>query len=233
MRVPSKSVINLIGGLGLALILVAGLLVGVAPLVAASFDLRAQTRATQATNNTFQAQLATLQSEQANIARIERELAELRREIPAADNADEVVEEIVRAATAAGGVIDRITVELPEAWSARTATEAEELLERRISSAPAADSTAEAGATPDPQASAPAPDDTGESGATPAPQASALQLPVQITVELPDAAAFAALLDQLAASERLLDVSRAVMTPVGSVFRAEVDVHALVANGGR
>lgn len=124
----SRNAINGLGAIALVLILGLGLGLVALPRLLSALDYRSQTQSTAVQNATYQTQLATLEAAAANQDATTSAIEELQVALPSAAERDSVVEAIADASTTAGLTVDSIAIEPAAAWSARTYSEAAELL---------------------------------------------------------------------------------------------------------
>jgi len=189
------------------------------PLFTAAQSQTAAVVQTATANAAYQARLEQLRAAQKDLSATATRVAELRRQIPAANDFDDVFQVVNAAAAESGATVSSVKPGDAQAYAARTAAVV------------AAGSTSGGGAAPQPSAS-PSPDgtsatdstagSTGAAGATgaatPAPAADSprRQIPVVVTMNVPDAASAAAFLDALAKGPRIITVTEAALSGSGS-----------------
>ncbi|WP_345802276.1 hypothetical protein AAIB33_04045 [Microbacterium sp. AZCO] len=119
-----KQLITIIGLVVTLGIVALGTAAVAAPMVAQAFAVDAQTASVAATNATYETQLATLQEQQKHQDEIEASVADLQKQIPGADQFDDVFEVVANAASASGVTIVSVTAGETVAFAPRTAADA-------------------------------------------------------------------------------------------------------------
>ncbi len=199
-----KQLINLLGIVVVAAVVVGGFLLFAAPALAQASSIGAQTQQVAQTNQTYQAQVSALRAKKAQFDAIKADVSALRKQIPAVDQRDDVFELVAHAATAAGVSVVRVTASDSQSWTVRAGAD------QADPSAP----SGSASPSPAPQSTpAPSPAPTAGAGAggttapTPTPAGPAqTQVPFVIVIAAPTPAAAAAFIDRLGDGPRLLSI---------------------------
>lgn len=200
----SKQLVNLIGAVASAAIILLGVVVFALPLFSSAGATAAAADDVAAQNRTQQTVLDALTAQAADMAALRAEVDELRAEIPEAAHLDDILLLAVDAADDNGGVLTSLIPAATEPFAPRT--------EAGAATAPTADGTAEATpepATADASAGAAA---AGNAAATAPPAHAPEQVPVTVVIEAGDVAAATRALDALRAGPRLVAVTKATVT---------------------
>lgn len=199
MNLP-KQLINLVGIVVVAGVIVAGLALVALPMWSGAQTTEASVRSVAQTNDVYAIQVDTLVAADSRMDEITRELAELRREIAGDPQLDDVFEIVVAAATGTGAVIESVTAGEIAPWTPREPVTA-------IGEASPSDAPPTEEPSPEPDEAVPDAEGTVEGGEQSAPTDGLppqQQVPVTIEVTVVDAAAAAAFVDALGRGPRLL-----------------------------
>lgn len=215
MRIPAQ-LVNLLGIVVTAAILIAGVALLALPLYGQSQTTDSEARTVAQTNELYTTQVAALEADAERLPEILAAVDALQNGIPAHPQLDDVHELVNAAAGETGAVVVSVTATGPDPWAPRTQVSA---ITGEAAPAASAETTqatdAAASASVDPNAASP---ETGEPApADPAASADPGTSPQQqvtatITVQVPDAATAAAFLEILRGGPRLIGVDRAVLT---------------------
>ena len=225
----TKSLINLVGALVTAAIVVLAVVFGVMPLLGQAFTAFGDTAQAGATNATYEAQISALQKQKARKGEIDAAVQDLRTQIPAVPDLDRAFDVIAGSAERSGAVITAITREDLASYAPRKAP---------VPAGPGADAAAKAQTAPQPtpqptggsdpvaqakgtaaQASSAA-DQTSQAAGASAPAAGGgsagtgevrQQIPLTVTATAPEMTAVQTFLDGLRGSGRLLGVDKATV----------------------
>jgi hypothetical protein len=219
MKIPAQ-LVNLLGIVVTAAILVAGVALLALPIYGQSQTTESEARTVAQTNEVYATQVSALEKDAKRLPDILATVGNLQTGIPPQPKLDDVHELVNTAAGEAGAVVVSVTVTGPDAWTPRT--QIGQLPGTTTAPAPSAAAVpgAEADASTDASA-APATDAAaGADGAAPADSAAGegaeaspqQQVTATITVEVPDASSAAAFLQVLRGGPRLIGVDRAVLT---------------------
>ncbi|MCE4027660.1 GspMb/PilO family protein [Microbacterium sp. Au-Mic1] len=146
----TKSLINLIGALVAAVIVVLAVVFGVLPLLGQAFSAFGDTAQAGVTNTAYESQITALQKEKARKSEIDAAVQDLRTQIPAVPDLDRAFDVIAGSAQASGVVITTIVREDLATYAPRTAP---------VPAGPGSAAAAKAKAAPQPT-----PQPTGPSG---------------------------------------------------------------------
>ncbi|WP_417562877.1 hypothetical protein [Microbacterium sp.] len=240
MSLP-KQLINLLGLLAVAAVIVLGAVAVALPLYTQSQSTDGETLRVQQTNNGYAIQVQTLQAAKKNLPQTEQEVAQLRAQISAPDHLDDAFEIAIKAAQAADSTITSMTTGDIEAFVPRTAV-GEDGKAAAPTPAPttdtaAADPTASAAPTADGTSSS-STTDAATSTPTGAPTADQrTQAPLTITVSVPSPDAAAKFLDGLRKGPRLIAIVHSTLTgsaasaDTAATYTLAVDALAFVRTG--
>ncbi|VXB54900.1 conserved exported hypothetical protein [Microbacterium sp. 8M] len=246
----TKSLINLVGALVAAAILVLAAIVGVMPLLGQAFGAFGDAVQTGATNATYEAQISALQKQKARKGEIDAAVQDLRTQIPAVPDLDRAFDVIAGSAERSGAVITAITRGDLASYAPRKAP---------VPAGPGADAAAKAQTAPQPTpqptggsdpvaqakstaaqassaadqtsqaAGASAPAAGGSTAATAATADVRQQIPLTVTATAPDMTAAQNFLDGLRGSGRLLGVDKATVQGGDGNLSITLDLVAFVA----
>jgi hypothetical protein len=221
-----KQLVNLVGLVVVIAVVVAGTLLIGLPMISQSFVTGAQAAQVDQANLGTAAQVAGLEKEKKDLDALTATVNALQRQIPAVNKQDDVFEIVASASTATGVTVQSVKADVPESWTARTTIESADGSTAdgasSASTAAGAGTTATPAPTPAPSTSA-APSTT----ATPAPTPEQ-QIPFEIIVEVPNAAAAAAFVDALGKGPRLLGIVHAALDDSQSKLLLTVNALAFV-----
>lgn len=219
----TKEIQNILGGLAVAAVLAAGLLLGAVPLFLESRTVEAQADSVVSTNEMYEVQVAQLRENQDRFDEIKESITTLRSQIPASDRLDEVFEIINSAAAATGVTIESAMAGERAVWVARAAP-GEEAAPGTAAGPEAA--APEAAPTEDAAASESA------EGASETPAEAEVppdnEVPFTMVVTTPDTAAAARFIDALGAGPRLLSITHVVMSETNGEFSLTIDALTFV-----
>ncbi|WP_106813668.1 hypothetical protein [Microbacterium timonense] len=213
MKIPAQ-LVNLLGIVVIAAILLAGVALIALPLYGQAQATDSETRTVSQTNDIYVAQVTQLQTDADRMPQISADVETLRRGIPVIPQLDDVHELVGAAATETGAVVVSTVMTDLVPWTPRTDLGAILGEDGATAAAPEQPSAAETpdaaagenGAPPADETSAPATDSGGD-GSSPQQQVTAT-----IEVEVTDAAQAAAFIDALGAGPRLLAIGSSVLT---------------------
>jgi hypothetical protein len=219
-----RQLVNIVGLVVVVSIVVAGTLLIGLPMISQSFSTGAQAAQVDRTNLGTSAQVAALQSEKKDLAALTAQMTSLQKQIPSVNKQDDVFELVASAATATGVTVKSVKASAAVPWTARTTPEP-----ATGDGSAAADSSAAPAPTPAPT-STPAPSASPAPGATtttpaPSPQQ---QIPFDIVVDAPNAAAAAAFVDALGQGPRLVGIVHAALTNAQGTLELTVNALAFV-----
>ena len=211
MRLP-KEIINVLGILVTVAIVAVGVVLIAVPLFTAALSQASAVAQAATANAASQAQIDRLKTAQQNLSATTAHVAELRRQIPVANDFDDVFQAVNAAARAAGATVTSVQPGTPITYAVRTAAAAAAAAAgTNGSSAPAPSPS------PSPSAHSNATSSGVSTGGPTTPQAGTQQqVPVTIIVNVPNAKSSAAFLDALATGPRIVTVSHAALTDSGS-----------------
>lgn len=202
----SKQFINLLGGVVLVAVLVAGALLGAFPLYGEAQRTDVRTRTVAQTNGVYDLQVAQLTEAEGRIGQIDADVAALRREIAAIPQLDDVFEIVIGVAEETGATIETISAADPEAFVPRSAAEGEDASARADTAPAASEPAAEPAAPAEGATAAESGDVAGEAPPQAAGESSQRQIPITITMQITDAGQAAAFMDALGRGPRLLSL---------------------------
>ncbi|MBD8023876.1 hypothetical protein [Microbacterium gallinarum] len=209
MNIP-RQMINLLGIVVVVALLVAGLTMVVLPMYSSARAIDTDTANVAQTNQLYDVRVSQLTAAQAEIETLTGDVTALRRQIAASSQLDDVMQIVVDSARATGATIESVSAADAEPWAPRTGLEGDDdagaapadTAPAEGEAAPAEGDTTETGdATTDPAMDAGAGETPAETEPAASPQQ---QIPVTITVEVPDARSAAAFIDALSRGPRLL-----------------------------
>ena len=206
MNIP-RQMINLVGVVVVVALLVAGLTMIVLPMYSSARSIDADTANVAQTNQLYDVRVSRLTAAQAEIETLTGDVTALRRQIAASSQLDDVMQIVVDSAKATGATIESVSAADAEPWAPRTGLEGEGDTGAPVDAAPAEGEAApaEGEGTETTETTDAAADAGTEAPAEAEPAASPQQqIPVTITVEVPDARAAAAFIDALSRGPRLL-----------------------------
>lgn len=240
----TKSLITLIGALVSIAIVVLAVAFGVLPLVGQSFAAMDGTVQAQAANSTYETQIAELQKEKARKGEIDASVEALRAQIPSEPDLDAAFDVIANAAVSGGGMITSSTRGDLAPYVPRTAPvpagpAATEQTKVQPKTAPTPQPTtggvigdakntatqADAAAAQTAQSA-----DGGSSASAPAAQGDAgrEQIPITVSVNVPDINGAVAFLDGLRSASRVLAVDKATIGNANGGLTVTVDLLAFL-----
>lgn len=214
MKVPPQ-LVNLLGIVVTAAILVAGVALLALPLYGQSQSTESEARTVAQTNDLYATQVSALEADAERMPEILATVETLQTGIPSRPKLDDVYEVVVAAATEAGALAVGLTARGPDAWTPRTQISmVPGETAPPASSEPAEPNTATdasaGGSTEDP--AEPSGSADGEAPAGEAEISPQQQVTATITVEVADASAAAEFLAVLRGGPRLIGIDRAVLT---------------------
>lgn len=223
----SRRLINILGVLLVAVVLIAGGLLGAMPVLLEASSTDQEADEVVSANELHELQVVRLRAEQERFDEIEASLSALRAQIPADDQLDDVFAIVNSAARSTDATIESATAGEPAAWVERAAPAPDEDAAATVppaAGAPVSEETAPATET------SPAEGNAGTAPASPeaAPAPPETEVPFTIVVRLPDTAAAARFIDALGAGPRLLSITHVAMTETAGEFTLTVDALTFV-----
>jgi len=205
-----RQMINLIGVVVVVALLVAGVTMIALPGWCSARATDGDTAGVAQTNEIYEVQVATLTAAQDDIEALTGEVTGLRRQIAASSQLDDVMQIVVDSARATGVQIENVTAADAEPWMPRTGLDGDDAGAAPTdepAAAPEGEAT-EGESAADAGGETPAAGE-GEAAAETAPEADSaaspqLQIPLTITVAVPNADAAGAFMDALGRGPRLL-----------------------------
>ncbi|BDZ40600.1 hypothetical protein [Microbacterium suwonense] len=192
----TKQLINLIGGLVCAVVLVAGGFLFALPQYLQAEGTEQAAQSARQNNATQQSIIDALRVQQSDSASLEADIAALRAQIPAEPHIDDIVRLALIAAARHGGAVDSVAPGDPVPFAARTAVEG----------APASKpADAEAGSS---EASA-SPGSSTSTGSGASAASDPRQVPIEITFTPPSVQAATDIVDALRAGPRVVAIVQA------------------------
>ena len=246
----TKSLINLIGALITAVIVVLAVVFGVLPLLGQAFTAFGDTAQAGATNTAYEAQIAALQKQKARKGEIDAAVQDLRAQIPAVPDLDRAFDVIAGSAQTSGVVITTIAREDLAPYTPRTApvpagpasaaaakaqTAPKPTPQPTSSSDPVAqanNTAAQAGGAADQTTQAAGANGAGSAGANGAASVAGdvrQQIPLTVTATAADMTAVQTFLDGLRGSGRLLGVDKVTVQGGNGNLTVNLALFAFVA----
>lgn len=227
-----KQLVNVLGLVVVAAILVAGTVLIGLPMITQSFATNAQAQAVDQSNMQTAAKVTALQSEKKDISALTSQVNALQEQIPSTNKQDDVFEAVASAAAATGVTVKSVKAYDTVAWQARTTVESTDASAADASGS-GSGATQGSVATPAPTpAPTSTPSPSGSSTPPPAPTTSASsaqeQIPFEIIVYVPDAASAAAFIDALGKGPRLLGIVHAALDRPQETLELTVNALAFV-----
>ncbi|MBD7958083.1 hypothetical protein H9651_10570 [Microbacterium sp. Sa4CUA7] len=219
MNAP-KQIVNLLGAVFVAGVVVAGVTLGALPLYGNAQANDESTRSVAQTNDIYDIQLQQLTADAVRIAEIDANVAALRAEIPARPQLDDLHEIVVGAAADVGARIVSVVAVEPVPWTARPSLGEQ--------TAPAAPAVVDVNASDEEEA------ETDDAAAEPAPPpvpdavSPQQQVRVTISVEVADTQQAAAFVDALGRGPRLIGVESAVVAGENNELTLTVTVQTFI-----
>ncbi|MCW3494788.1 hypothetical protein [Microbacterium sp. SSM24] len=229
----SKQLINLLGLVVVLAIVVAGVAMLALPLYSQSQSTDLAVNEVTQTNDMYALQVEQLRADEARIDEITASVALLRGEITALPQLDDVHELVEAAAGEAKATVVSVIAESPVTWIPRTVVTVAEDGETAAAeeAAPAEGAPADGAATEaeSTEASGDTTEESAAGGEAPTEVVSPQQqVPVVITVEVPDASTAAAFIDALDAGPRLIGIESAVLSDQDGVLQLIVNALAFI-----
>jgi hypothetical protein len=210
-----RQMINLVGLVVVVALLVAGVTLIALPMYGSARAIDSDTAAVAQANDLYDVRVATLSGAKERIDEIDADVSGLRGQIAGSSQLDDVMLIVVDAAESAGATIEGVSAADPEPFAPRTGLTSDDgsgtaPVDDPAAPAPeptptegdASESTERADAA-DAADAAPAEGATVDEGAAASPQ---LQIPITISVTVPDSDAAAAFMDALGRGPRLLSL---------------------------
>ncbi|KHK99174.1 hypothetical protein LK09_03990 [Microbacterium mangrovi] len=217
-----KQLINLIGIVVAAGILVLAVVIGVVPQISTALSTSSQADQVAAQNDAYQLRIDQLQRQKQNMAALNASVAQLHRQIPAEYRLDDVFLLVANSAQTAKATITSVTAGDPAAFVQRSAP----VPAGQPTPAPTASATPAPSASASPAAS-PAPVAQPPAGAAAAAGQGRTQIEITIQVTVPDTKNAAKFLDALRSGPRLLANVSSVAAGGGTGSAVSLQVTAL------